>query len=145
MKKIVLVIFALIIFLSLGSIEAATITKTSYTNGRITIEGTGSGEIQIVLFGLDNQPLYMTTTTSENNLYSITLPEINGLTPGTYTVKVSDYDGTNVATSTVRIIAETNPQTSDNILLYIITGLICIVGIAIIGIYFYKNKKIKQG
>lgn len=145
MKKIALIVFALIMFLSVSNIEAATITETSYTNSRITIKGTGTGEIQIVLFGLDKAPLYMTTTTSENNLYSITLPEIEGLTPGTYTVKASDYDGTNVATSTVRVTVETNPQTSDNIKTYLITSLICLIGIVITGVYIYKHKKVKQG
>lgn len=145
MKKIALIIFALVIFLSICNIKAATITETSYSNNRITIKGVGTGEVQVVLFGLDNKPLYMTTTTCSNNLYSITLPEIEGLTVGTYTVKVSDYDGTNVATSTVRITEEANPQTSDNIKIYLVTGVICIIGIILTTIYMYKNKKTKQG
>ncbi len=145
MKKIALIVFAVAMFLSIDNIKAATITETSYTNSRITIKGAGTGEVQVVLFGLDSQPLYMTTTTCNNNIYSITLPEIEGLIPGTYTVKVSDYDGTNVATSTVRVTEEANPQTSDNIKIYIVTSLICLIGIILTGIYIYKNKKIKQG
>ena len=97
-----LVICSILLFFPIY-VSAATITETSYKNGRITIKGTGEGELQLVLFGLDNNPLYLTTVTAEDGEFSITLPEIVGLEPGTYTIKVADYDGKNVSIKTVEV------------------------------------------
>ncbi len=155
MKKMIFIIFTAILFFSLSYVKAASITETKYENGKISISGTGDGEIQVVLFGLDNSPLYLTTVTAENSTFSITLPEFIGLKEGTYNIKVSDYDGTNVSTASVKISyydganvsietdtevieAEKNPQTLDSIILYLIIGSICLSGIITLSLYIYK-------
>src|SRR5574344_2465217 len=115
MKKILLIIFAVFLLLHMikvNALPAISITETNYANNRISIEGTGTGEIQIVLFGLDNLPLYMTTVTAEDGEFSITLPPISGLDEGTYNIKISDYEGVDTSTGIVEITAEANPQTS---------------------------------
>ncbi|MFA5602260.1 MAG: hypothetical protein WDA21_00795 [Bacilli bacterium] len=140
MKKVLFIILTLFVFLLPIYVQAATITETEYSNGRISIDGTGEGEIQIVLFGLDDLPLYMTTVAAESGVFSITLPEIDGLSEGTYTVKISDYDGTNISTDIVEVTAESNPQTFDNIMLYIAVASICLIGI-ITSIFIYKKTK----
>ncbi len=163
MKKILLMILTLALFLPISNINAGvpistsiSITKTSYVDGQITIEGTGTGEIQIVLFDLDNLPIYMTTVTAEEGKFLITLPPIDGLTEGTYNIKVSDYDGTNTSTGTVEIEETSqittepvksevaNPPTLDNISTYIISGCISLIGIVVISILIYKSFKNKQ-
>lgn len=159
MKRILLTILTLALFLPISNINAGvpiSITKTSYVDGQITIEGIGTGEIQIVLFDLDNLPIYMTTVTAEDGKFLITLPPIDGLTEGTYNIKVSDYDGTNTSIGTVKIeetsqiTAEpvksevANPPTLDNISTYIISGCISLIGIVVISILIYKSFKNKQ-
>lgn len=147
MKKLLLIVFALVLFSFMTKVNAGpsiSITETNYTNGRISIEGTGIGEIQIVLFGLDNLPLYMTTATAEDGEFSITLPPISGLDEGTYNIKISDYEGVNTSTGTVEITAEANPQTSDNVITYIILGFISFVGIIVLSTFIYKSSANKQ-
>ena len=147
MKKVLLIVFALFLFSFMTKVNAGpsiSITETNYTNGRISIEGTGIGEIQIVLFGLDNLPLYMTTVTAEDGEFSIILPPISGLDEGTYNIKISDYEGVNTSTGTVEITAEANPQTSDNVITYIILGFISFVGIIVLSTFIYKSSANKQ-
>lgn len=145
MNNIKCLLLAFIAFFLIINAEAATITSTEYTNGKVTINGAGEGEIQVVLFGLDNSPIYMGTTPAENGAFSITLPQINGLTEGSYAVKASDYDGTNVANGTVEITSEVNPQTLDSVSLYIFIGVGCLTGAIIMGGLVYKaNKKTKK-
>lgn len=142
MKKIFIVIITLFIMIPLINLNAATITEAEFANGRIIVKGTGEGEVQIVIFGFDKLPLYMTTTTvEEDGTFSITLPEIEELIEDkTYTIKVSDYDGTNVSTRTFNEVEV--PQTSDDIVWYIIMGSVCLVGISI---FIYKvNRKIQK-
>lgn len=147
MKKVLLIVFALVLFsfmIKVNALPAISITETNYANNRISIEGTGTGEIQIVLFGLDNLPLYMTTVTAEDGEFSITLPPISGLDEGTYNIKISDYEGVETSTGTVEITAEANPQTSDNLIIYIILGFISFVGIIVLSTFIYKSSVSKQ-
>lgn len=144
MKKLLLISFAFILLSLMVKVTAApviSITETSYTNDRISIKGTGTGEIQIVLFGLDNAPLFMTTATAENGIFAITLPPISGLNVGIYNIKVSDYEGVNIAAGTVEIKAEVNPLTVDNIMTYIVLGSISLMGIIVLATFIYKNSK----
>jgi len=147
MKKILLIIFAVFLLLPMIKVNAGpaiSITETNYANNRKSIEGTGTGEIQIVLFGLDNLPLYMTTVTAEDGEFSITLPPISGLDEGTYNIKISDYEGVDTSAGTVEITAEANPKTSDNVITYIVLGFISLVGIIVLSIFIYKSSASKQ-
>lgn len=144
MKNLYYLLITLVLFCSIPIVKAATITEAKYQSGQFEITGTGSGEIQVVLFGLDNQPLYLTTTSSNNDLWTITLPQIANLVAGTYTIKASDYDGTNISTKTVEIIEEENVQTYDNVGLFVTGGIICLVGLIITGRFIYQNKTIKK-
>ncbi len=141
MKKLIFILCSLFMIFNITGVNAATITETKYENNKITITGTGDGTIQIVLFGLDNLPLYLTTATAEDDSFSITFPEIVGLTAGDYNIKVSDYDGTNVSTKVVRVTDEKNPQTSDNIVSYIIIGSISLLSIILLIIAINKSSK----
>ena len=113
------------------NVKAATITDASYDTS-FKVSGTGTESVQIALFNPDNTAIYMTTTTITNGVYDMTLPVIDGITPGTYTIKVADYDGKNVDTKTVTIsdsIDEPVPNTSDNIIISFIIGIISILGL----------------
>jgi len=142
MKKIICIITILLILFSYNTVNAATINEVKYVDNQVTISGNGSGEVVIVLFDQDNLPLYLTTTTAVGDTFSITLPEIEGLSPGNYAVKTSDYDGSNVATKMLTIENVGNPQTLDNISIYIIIGIFSLLGIVILSIILSKKNKI---
>lgn len=113
------------------SVKAATITDATYDTS-FKVNGTGTESVQIAIFNPDNTAIYMTTTSITNGVYDMTLPKIDGITPGNYTIKVADYDGQNVDTKTVTIsssIDEAVPNTSDNIIIPFIIGIISILGI----------------
>ncbi len=144
MKKLFLIIFSALLFTVMIEVNAAaapSITKASYIEGRIKIEGTGEGELQLVLFGLDNSPLYLTTVTAEKGLFEITLPAIDGLKEGTYNIKVSNYDGEETALGTVLIKAEVTPKTVDNLTIYVGVGAISLVVLVGSSYSLYKANK----
>lgn len=145
MKKVKYILFALLLFLITKNVNAASITEVKYVDDKISINGAGTGEIQIVLFGLDNSPLYFTTVTAESDKFSITLPKIEGLKEGKYNVKVADYNGTNADTKSVEITPTEsikNPQTYDGIKLYVILAIISLIGI--ISMIVVIRKKLKN-
>lgn len=146
MKKSLLIILVALLLLPIINVNAAApvITETSYSNGRITIKGTGDGEVQIVLFGKDNLPVYMTTVTAENGVFLVALPSISGLEEGTYNIKTSNYSGEETSTGTVVVTAEPNPPTSDNITLYVVLGTTSLIGIVALSTYVYKISKRKK-
>lgn|SRR5574344_2014932 len=145
MKQIKYITFFVISLLFvMTNVKAATITDATY-DGNFKVSGTGTNQVQIVVFNPDNVAIYMTTYATTNDTYETTLPEISDITSGTYTIKVADYDGTNVDTKAINISSvqnnnETNPNTGDNIIISFIILIICIVGI--FGyILLIKNKK----
>lgn len=84
--------------------------------------------------------------TSESGSTIIVLKQsyLDTLKVGEHTFKVEFSDGAEVETKF--IIAqlekeEANPKTSDNILLYVVTGIISLVGLSTIGIYIYRKKQ----
>lgn len=139
MKKVKYILFALLLFLITKNVNAASITEVKYVDNKISINGAGTGEIQIVLFGLDNSPLYFTTVTAESDEFSITLPKIEGLKEGKYNVKVADYNGTNADTKSVEVIK--NPQTYDGIKLYMILAITSLIGIVSMIVVIRKKSK----
>lgn len=142
MKNIIYTITILLILFSFNTVNAATIKEVKYVDNQVSLSGNGSGEVVVVLFSQDNLPLYLTTATAVGDTFSITLPEIEGLSPGNYTVKTSNYDGSNVATKILTIENVGNPQTIDNISIYIIIGIFSLLGIVIFSIVLYKKNKI---
>jgi len=157
MKKAVLLITFLCFFISTVNVNAEVvvelnypkITTAEYEDGKFKIEGTGTGQIQVVLFDLNNNPLYMTTVLATEGEYSVTLPAIEGIKEGNYKAKVADYNGENVNTkiinvklSSTPIINENNPQTGDNIISSIIISGLSILGIIGCMIYFKKKNDI---
>ena len=135
MKKTYFLIAFLSIFILTTNVYAETngpiITNAEYKNEKITVKGTGTGRIQLVLFNLDNSPIYMTTVMPEGDGdFSITLPKIDGLTDGNYKIKVADYNGEHINEKTVSVKLEKNPATGDNIMISVIIGGLCILGIA---------------
>lgn len=84
--------------------------------------------------------------TSESGSTIIVLKQsyLDTLKVGEHTFKVEFSDGAEVETKF--IVAqlekeEANPKTSDNILLYVVTGIISLVGLSTIGIYIYRKKQ----
>lgn len=130
MKYIKYLLFLIIMLIVSTNVQAATITDATY-DGNFKVTGSGSGQVQIVIFDPTDSPIYMATTPVTNGVYAITVPQIDGLTTGNYKVKVADYDGTNVSEKTiyVEIAAINNPNTYDNILISFIIGIISILGI----------------
>ena len=116
--KLILIIFLFTMIILPTTIYATTITKTEYSNNKITVTGTGeaSETVQIVLFDLENNVKYLTTTkTDSNGKFEITLPEISGLSDGTYTIKTGNYNGTNTATSNVEVKTVNNQEQNNTI------------------------------
>lgn len=149
MKKIYLFVALLGFFAFNTNVKADTptvpkITTAEYKNSKITIKGTGAGQIQLVLFDLENAPLYMTTVQATNGEFSLILPQIDKLVSGNYKIKVADYNGANVDSKTVNVTLsknENNPKTGDNIFTSIIFCGLSVIGI--LGcIISFKRKKI---
>lgn len=141
MKKVnYIILFIGILFLTVTNVKAANITNVTY-DGNFNIEGTGNGTVEIVLFDLDNNPIYLTTATTTNNNFSIKLPKISGLKTGKYKIKISDYNGSNVDTKNVKvtIMNEENPNTFDNIIIVSIILGISVIGM--IGCTIYLKKR----
>lgn len=146
MKKILILLaflgfFAFTISVNAAQTSALKITSAEYKNEKITVKGTGTGTIQLVLFDLQNSPLYMSTVQTSNGIFEITLPKIDSLVDGDYNIKIADYNGANVDNKilTIKIKKISNPQTSDNILISILVSGICIIGL--IGCLIYMKKK----
>lgn len=141
MKKILSIIIFLLLITTVNVNANTTITKTDYKNGKISVQGTGEGEVQIVLFDLNNEPLFMTTVTTENGKFEITFPPIANLKEGTYKIKVSDYSGQKTSSGEVIIKAEETPQTIDKIFIYITLSTLSLTGLTFSARYLYKKIK----
>lgn len=154
--KIFLVIIIITIFMIPTMVNATTITKAEYTNKKITVSGTGEilETIQIALFDSEGNVKYLTTTKADNNgNYEVTLPQIEGITEGNYTVKTASYDGKKTSSANMKVEFQneqdnnnvnnginentTNPKTGDNIILILV-----LLGIALVGlIVTFKVRK----
>src|SRR5574344_167354 len=100
--KYFILLFALA-FVSITNVNAASITDVKYKDNKFQITGTGTGEVQIVVFDKTNSPIYMSTVTSVDGIFNSTLPSIDNIVEGDYTFKVSDYDGSNVNSKAIKI------------------------------------------
>ena len=129
MKKFSYILLLIISLFFITSVHAAELTSVTY-DGNIKVEGTGIGQIQIVVFDSTDTAIFMTTTESTGT-YSVTLPSISTLKNGDYKVKVADKDGSNTSTKTLTITSISNPLTYDSIIFYIFIAFISIAGIFI--------------
>lgn len=145
MKKISLLVLFLCSFMFINNVNAGvvstSITSAKFENGNIVVKGTGTDQIQIIIFDKANAPIYMTTVIAKNGNFEITLPKIENLEAGDYQVKVANYDGSNVQSKTLIIENATeNPPTFDGIAIYFILGITSTIGILGTIIYL-KNRR----
>lgn len=77
------------------------------------------------------------TATSGSTIITLKKDYLKTLKAGTYTLKVEYNDGGYV--STTFAVGEANPQTFDEIMIYITLGIVSLIGIA--GIVIYTNKR----
>lgn len=145
MKRFLIGIIAIISFgFMTNLVSAAEITDASYENSQINVSGTSTGDIvQIVLFDPSNEPAYLTTDDVVDGVFDYIFPSLSGLVAGTYTIRVADYDGTNVDSATFTIgQAPGFPDTaSQNNSLDIILVVLAAMSVFMIpaGIYFVKH------
>lgn len=131
MKKVLYITLLIATLLLCGNVRAAELTNVSY-NGNFKVEGTGTGQIQIVIFDSNDSPVYMTTTEASEGTFSITLPKIDGLKTGEYKIKVADYDGSQADTQTLKIKVNSttqNPYTYDGIYVYLFISFLGVLGL----------------
>lgn len=137
MKKKLLTLVTALLILMLSMVTAmAADTTAKYQDGKLTVSGTGTGAVQIVLFDPDGNPLYMTTAIPDaDGSYAMTLPEIKGMKDGKYTVKTANNDGTAVKTTPVTVAAASGaaakpaPATGDTgVILWIAVVAVCAGG-----------------
>ncbi len=120
MKKLLTsLLLLLLVFAPNARAVTITLDSVTYADGRITVAGTGEGEIQIVVFNVNKEPVYFTTTTASGGKFSLVLPVIEGL-EGECTIQIGDYKGENTTSKTIKVTktGTVNPLTSDSVLLY---------------------------
>ena len=154
MKKIILTLIMTLTIMMMPIVKAANITTMSAsesTSGEITISGTVEDSVIAVATLIydskgENLITMQTVQVNDDNTYNATFT----LDAETYVVKVADYSGGNYKTATISPNTTTsgvsssedyNPKTGDNILLYVVLGLISLVGLSSIAIYFKKTTK----
>ena len=83
----------------------------------------------------------VTSSVSDTKTYAETV----SVDVGTYVVKVADYNGGDFKTATVTVNTNTidSPNTLDNIIMYIVFGVIAIVGILVGTIYLKRRNMVK--
>jgi hypothetical protein len=152
-----LIITLLMTMLLCTSVSAADLNIVTYDNSKIKVEGTctTSDQVQVIVFDANNQPLYFATVDVVDNAFSKTLDaSFDLIQESTYTVKVADYNGSNLSKktfvvssssdngdTTVNVNAETT-QTGDysNMVLWI-TALFVSGGVFTILIIIKKRKR----
>ena len=139
MKKLLnLLILITVFFTFIPIVKAASVPNVltldaSIKNGVISAEGTtedGVLAVAIMVYDEDGKELIAMQTTSvdDSNKYSDTIK----VKKGNYIVKAVNYDGGNYVTKEVispKEEKESNPNTGDNIGLYITLGAVALVGI----------------
>lgn len=154
MKKILVAIFAGIALTILFpfNADAKNISSLDVTssNNKLKVFGTtedGVLAIAVMVYSGENLE-HLQTCSSDGNKFSCELNKT--FETGEYIIKVADYNGGTYSTKNISIIKdangtnglenENNPQTLDNILLYVGLGGISTLGI-IGSILFLKQKK----
>ena len=93
---------------------------------------------------VDDELVDPSNYTSESGSTIITLKKefVDSLSEGVHTLKVLFTDGEATTTFTVaKLAGEENPNTGDNIIFYIVTGIISTLGLVGTTVYFYKRKQ----
>lgn len=148
MKKILNIIIIglvsiMIVPFSVNAMSISTLDVAN-NNNKLTISGTTENGVLAVavLVYAGTDLTHMETCSNNNNNYSCKLSKT--FENGNYTVKVADYNGGNYISKNISIgTTENNPKTGDNIIISIIIGGVCLIGITGSVIYFKKKKAIK--
>lgn len=123
--------------------EVKTIDLKEETSGVVTVSGTTEADmlaVAIIAYDKDNNLAAMKTSGVVSDKYSDTIE----LKAGTYTIKVADYDGGEYKESKINVtgnVGVKNPNTLDDIYLYIILGVVAVIGIIY---YVVTSKKTKK-
>lgn len=148
MKKILLLILAISFFLSIPSVsayEALSVNASESSNGEITVSGTVENSMVAAAVNVydasgENLITMRTTQINDDNTFSTQI----SLDAGTYIIKVADYNGGEYKSLTVTPGSNTTatdiktPATGDNILVYILIGILSITGLSCVVIYLKK-------
>ena len=125
-----------------GANQKYTITKNSEAKFKINADySLFDGKVYI-----DNVLVDPENYTSESGSTIITFKKefVDSLSAGEHTLKVTFTDGGEATTTftVANIIPEIdNPKTGDNIALYIVTGVLSMIGLAGAGVFAYRRKQ----
>ena len=125
-----------------GANQKYTITKNSEAKFKINADySLFDGKVYI-----DNVLVDPENYTSESGSTIITFKKefVDSLSAGEHTLKVTFTDGGEATTTftVANIIPEiNNPKTGDNIALYIVTGILSVIGLAGAGVFAYRRKQ----
>lgn len=165
MKTRYLFITALLLIIPLGVLAADpnVLTVTAENSGStVNYSGTTEDDVHAVmckLYDANDEEIDMLSSEVNNNAFTGSFTDIAN---GDYTVGCARYEGGDVITADVSVATSTdndtnkdsnkakdnkassNPITSDNIALFIIILVVCIVGITGSVMYIKKRSAVKQ-
>ncbi len=145
MKKFSLIfVLAFILFSASVNAEPIKSVDADIKNGEISISGEvedGVLAVQILIYDETgkNEILMDSTDVNSDNKFST---KIN-VTDGKYIVRVADYEGGNIKEVAVPRVEENDektPETSDNVVKYIILLIVSLSGV-ILTLIFFKKKE----
>ena len=146
--KLFTISFVLVAMLSLINVKAGEVTSLTATAGDGSIKVSGTTEasvnaVAIIVYAEDGTTLVkmVTTSVSDTNAYEETI----AVDTGKYVVKVADYEGGDFKTANVTVATNSvaTPNTLDNIVTYIIVGILAVAGITV-GTIYLKRKSISK-
>ncbi len=144
MKKLKLFIVSVLLLIPF-TVNAAEPKVTSLdakvSKNEITYNGTmedGSTAVMCKLYDSKSNEIDLLSTQVDSNKFegSFTVSS-----KGTYKVSCANYEGGEITEKTVEVIKVKNPKTGDKIVLYLVVGIISLVGVGCLTLRFKKQMK----
>lgn len=142
MKKILGLLTILLTILITPKVLAANVLNVDASeseSGVITVKGSAEASVMAVAINIyeeDGTTFITQRSVQVNDDNTFEFSET--FEAKKYVIKVADYDGGNVITKTVSLNNENTPDTSDNIINYIIIASLSIISLT--GIVIYKKR-----
>lgn len=144
MKKLKLFIVSVLLLIPF-TVNAAEPKVTSLdakvSSGTISYNGTmedGSHAVMCKLYDSNSKEIDLLSSAVDSNKFegSFTVSS-----KGTYKVSCANYEGGEITEKTVEVIKVKNPKTGDKIVLYLVVGIISLVGVGCLTLRFKKQMK----